>query len=396
MFLLQPRLPEFHSSVSSLFAKGCCVPPSAYIHEPSYECEAEITDTGESSNRSTVSSESDAPVEPAAMPSQTQQRRPNVTIAAADDSDSLATQARTKSTLPKLERANRRVRTELRAAMHRLPHPRAFQRSKPLYSQILDKTIGEIREDFTKDDECVIKRFLRDVMGCFDTSESDWAQNEKTHSDMVKSFEYKTLLPNDVPNAVVRLCRLPQTILGSTLVRVCSNDVEFAIIQHSRTHNVLYGERFLMQNTISFQQHHSGGVLLQQWTEVVWIEPLPWTHGVVKYFIEAKAESGARGKAAEFARVIKDSSAMPLLSSEGIDTNCKLHDRQEIPHMRDCADASHKALSVQQVSTESRRSIPVKTNQARALNSCFAFLCNWKIPVFFDRHAFGASAHLIW
>merc|ERR1712032_667104 len=105
--------------------------------------------------------------------------------------------------------------------MQSLPCPRVLPRVSPLFSQHIATTISEIRDDFAKDDECVMKRFLRDVMECFDISSSDWMDSEDVGSYMVKSFKYKTQIPSDVPDTVVRLWRLPQTILGSTIVYLC-------------------------------------------------------------------------------------------------------------------------------------------------------------------------------
>lgn len=287
---------------------NCSLPRKVDETACSERLESESTATG-ASTRSSGGSSNTADDEAAALPNDIEKNEPHELAAGGSDSDAAALGR--KATRQKSWRKSRRISTVLRNGMQSLPYPRAPQRGSPLFSQHIDKMLSEIRDDFAQDDECVIKRFLRDVMECFDISSSDWMDSEDVDSNMVKSFEYKSKIPSDVPDAVVRLCRLPQTILGSTIVHLCSNDDELTVVQHSRTRNVLYGDRFLLQNTMSFQKEPSGGVMLRQWTEVVWIEPLPWTHGIVKFFIERKAKSGARETADDFACIIREGGLVP-------------------------------------------------------------------------------------
>jgi len=83
------------------------------------------------------------------------------------------------------------------------------------------------------------------------------------------------------------------------------------LLQHSYTRDVLYGDRFKVQNASRFHKDEdSNCVILDQWMEIVWDKPLPWTHGVVRHFIEAKARSDALAFSADLARCIEEAAEM--------------------------------------------------------------------------------------
>mmetsp|Transcript_50552 Transcript_50552/g.141560 ORF Transcript_50552/g.141560 Transcript_50552/m.141560 type:complete len:362 (-) Transcript_50552:135-1220(-) len=194
------------------------------------------------------------------------------------------------------------------AAAKRTVLPHALSDPWPLFTQHLpDVTLGAIHAAFLDggEDTCPLRRFLREVLECYDVSATDWAESDDASGALERRINYKTPLPDDVPDGVSRLCRLPGTILGTTLVSLHGvTDDELIVTQNSYTSNVLYSDRFWLHNTMSFKMDGAGGVTLRQWTEVIWSQPLPWTHGIVKFFIERKAKSGARDTASDFARIV--------------------------------------------------------------------------------------------
>jgi len=76
-------------------------------------------------------------------------------------------------------------------------------------------------------------------------------------------------------------------------------------VQHSYTSDVLYGDRFKVQCTVRFREQ-TQGVVVDQWCDIVWDKPLPWTHGVVRHFIEHRARHDAMAMGGDLVRCIQD------------------------------------------------------------------------------------------
>merc|ERR1712151_520504 len=78
--------------------------------------------------------------------------------------------------------------------------------------------------------------------------------------------------------------------------------------EHSYSRDVMYGDRMKVQSTFSFQQatENANDVILSQWVEVIWMQPLPWTHKAVTVFVEKFAVAEAERTARFFAQTFKD------------------------------------------------------------------------------------------
>jgi hypothetical protein len=118
------------------------------------------------------------------------------------------------------------------------------------------------------------------------------------------------------------MLNIPESVCSTTVWRLCSSageccgwspsarDIEHLnIIQHSYTKDVLYGDRFKLQNILSFREAPEG-VILRQWAEVIWLKPLPWTHGMVKKFVEQRCISDITKMAPVHARIIEESAQL--------------------------------------------------------------------------------------
>jgi len=81
---------------------------------------------------------------------------------------------------------------------------------------------------------------------------------------------------------------------------------ELVLVQRCYTRDVKYSDRLEMQTTLSFRAVSTGGVMMRQWVDTIWITPLPWTHGMVKHFIEKRSQAMAESNASDFARVIRE------------------------------------------------------------------------------------------
>jgi hypothetical protein len=115
------------------------------------------------------------------------------------------------------------------------------------------------------------------------------------------------------------MLNIPESVFSTTVWRLCEtgeddccsspsarNVKQLHIVQQSYTKDVLYSDRFKLQNMLSFKEELDG-VMLRQWVEVIWLKPLPWTHGIVRKFIEQRCISDATKMAPVHARIIEES-----------------------------------------------------------------------------------------
>jgi len=201
-----------------------------------------------------------------------------------------------------------RRRTTLHTAAKRLPAPVVPINDAPLFTQRLPKaTIAGLRNALARTEHCPLIRFLREVMSCYDICTTDWRDSADVADTKVRQSHYMMPVPRDVPEIAARLLRIPDTITGTTVWRLHGDSKQLLLVQHSYTKDVLYGDRFKLQNMMSFLEDPEGGVRLSSWTDVLWLTPLPWTHGVIKHVIEKRAKADSASVTGELARLIQDS-----------------------------------------------------------------------------------------
>jgi len=145
-----------------------------------------------------------------------------------------------------------------------------------------------------ENEEC-LPRFLRENVQAFDVSPTPWAQSRRISGTLVRRVGFRMTLPKDVPRVVQRLISLPEDTSVTAIYRLRSEPSRAVLTHQTCTHDVTFGENFRVQETLAFEPLSGGGVELKHWVEIVWVAPLPWTHGAIKSYIEKKA----RGEAVE-------------------------------------------------------------------------------------------------
>jgi len=205
------------------------------------------------------------------------------------------------------ERVVRRC-SSLTTAARRVPCVVVPSNMPPLFTQVLPKvTIPRLRDALERTDSCPLLRFLRDEMGCYDMRTTNWKSNGDEAGGLVRKSDYTMLVPRDIPETAARLLRIPEHITGTTIWHLRRDGPDLLVVQHSYTGDVLYGDRFQLQNTFSFRPEPEGGIVISTWTDVVWVSPLPWTHTVVRHVIERKAKADSVAVAAQLADIIQES-----------------------------------------------------------------------------------------
>lgn len=204
-----------------------------------------------------------------------------------------------------------RKQSTLFTASRRIPSP-LVPTTTPLSSHRLEEvTLASVRGALMRIEGCPMIKFLKQVAGCYDFVSTAWEDCSEVLGSQVRKCTYMTPVPDSLPGFARRLLNVPEKISTSTVWRLRQDGEELVLLQHSYTRDVLYGDRFKVQNASRFHKDEdSNCVILDQWMEIVWDKPLPWTHGVVRHFIEAKARSDALAFSADLARCIEEAAEM--------------------------------------------------------------------------------------
>jgi hypothetical protein len=208
---------------------------------------------------------------------------------------------------PKRVRKRDRMR-HLASKMVRVPTPKEPAGTSPLTSKHLpDVTIAGLRDAIEDTQNCPLLRFLQ-VMDCYDIITTAWEAMDQHPGHMVRKSWYVMPVPRNVPEGVAKLLGIPAALRSCSVWRLQQiNSVdELVLVQRCYTRDVKYSDRLEIQSTLSFKAVAEGGVTMRQWVDTIWVTPLPWTHGMVKHFIEKRSKATAESNASDFARVIRE------------------------------------------------------------------------------------------
>merc|ERR1712217_733201 len=129
-----------------------------------------------------------------------------------------------------------------------------------------------------------------------------------------QKFDYKVPVPDDVPAVIRKMMKIPDKVNITSAWHVKQSDEEICLTQESQNSEVVYGDRMKVKNTFAFSENAgTGDVTLRQFVEVIWINPLPWTHRAVTSFVEKKAAEEACKTAADMARIFKEAASSTQL-----------------------------------------------------------------------------------
>lgn len=209
---------------------------------------------------------------------------------------------------PILRRLTRR-RSTAGFASRNVPS-KAPHNEKPMFEKhVPQAAIDSIRSALLRTDGWPMSRFLDEVMGCYDIDAAEWKPDPAIAGTLVRKCQYKAPVPADVPDTIKRIVGLPDVVTTTSAFRLHSGPGEVTLVQQSYTRDVMYGDRFKIQHTISFKQEPDG-VVSRQWASVVWDQPLPWTHSMIRHFVEKKATADSRKMAPQVLRMIEEAGEM--------------------------------------------------------------------------------------
>lgn len=129
-----------------------------------------------------------------------------------------------------------------------------------------------------------------------------------TSGTLFRGVRFTMPLPNDLPSAIARMVKVPSESKVTVVFRSggagsepeTEDDLDnlgqepVTLISQTCTHDAPYGENFRVQDTLRFIPHPAGGVEVQRWVDVIWIQALSWTVSALKGIIESKSVDGAK------------------------------------------------------------------------------------------------------
>lgn len=187
---------------------------------------------------------------------------------------------------------------------------------QPLTSHLVkEATLKKIWAVMKRPDACPLIQFLSEVANCYDFHTTPWVACNVIPGAKVRKCCYMAPVPEDVPGFARRLLNVPDQLSSTSVWRLVRDPEEMRFVQHSYTCDVLYGDRFKVQCTVRFRQE-TQGVMVDQWCDIIWDKPLPWTHGVVRHFIEHRARHDALAMGGDLVRCIQEAVDAPDLPTE--------------------------------------------------------------------------------
>lgn len=175
---------------------------------------------------------------------------------------------------------------------------------EPLVHVPLPKlTLEDLRQRF-QSYHWPITHFLKTEYGAFDFSETGWVITDQ--GKHVRNTCLQMPTPADVPRALMRLVGAPDHATSNMDYTCSFEDDHLVLVQRTSATGIVYSEYFRVWDAFSFKPRPSGGTMLMRWTKVEWILDLPWTHRMIKYFVEKKTMESARASTNTLVRILQE------------------------------------------------------------------------------------------
>jgi len=176
--------------------------------------------------------------------------------------------------------------------------------TKPTVSGCLDMGLADLHSALLRSEgggPCA--EFLSGMLGCFDIEPGPWVDCPRSADATIQRTRYSLPLPADIPESIARLLGIGRAIPSSTVSRLAADGAEVVLQQITRTEGLLYSERMRVLNTHIFRQVDSG-VEWRTLTQIIWLRPLPWTHGFIARLIEHRVRSETQDQAPKLMAVL--------------------------------------------------------------------------------------------
>lgn len=175
----------------------------------------------------------------------------------------------------------------------------------PFYTELFpDATVNKVRKAM-RAKPFFLERLFREHQKARDMQTSAWQEGTTVPGTFVRGLRFVMNLPNDLPAAVARLVKVPESSRVTVVVRLKESPEEVVMLYQTCTHDAPYGDNFRVQDTLSFSLDASGkGVRLSRWVEVAWVKDLPWGLGMIKGAVESSVKSKSAESQPEFVKLL--------------------------------------------------------------------------------------------
>lgn len=160
--------------------------------------------------------------------------------------------------------------------------------AEPAQTEQLETLTLEKAREALENEDC-LPRFLRENVNAFELTTTPWSESKRISGTLVRKSTFKMALPTDIPHFLQRLIAMPQNSSVTTVYCLRASPEQLILTFQTCTHDVTFGENFRVKETLAFEGLPAGGVKVKQWIEVVWLEPLPWTHSAIQSYIENRS-----------------------------------------------------------------------------------------------------------
>lgn len=158
--------------------------------------------------------------------------------------------------------------------------------------QLPELTLAKVRSAL-EGGGCVLEHTRASVKAMEPMESTPWLASKRVAGSLVRRVTCTVPVPQDIPKALSRIVSLPDVSRCTKIYRLHFCGDKMTLTNQSTTHDITFGENFRVVEEVTFEAHPSGGVEFKLYCDVVWVTPLPWTHKMVKAYIEKKSKETA-------------------------------------------------------------------------------------------------------
>eukprot|EP00913_Durusdinium_trenchii_P029737 g27869.t1 len=193
---------------------------------------------------------------------------------------------------------------------------------QPLTSHLVkEATLKKIWAVMKRPDACPLIQFLSEVANCYDFHTTPWVACNVIPGAKVRKCCYMAPVPEDVPGFARRLLNVPDQLSSTSVWRLVRDPEEHRRLVLNARHQDTVTRRCDSYSTatpvtcstaiaLRCNAPHKGCIAVTK------DKPLPWTHGVVRHFIEHRARHDALAMGGDLVRCIQEAVDAPDLPTE--------------------------------------------------------------------------------
>lgn len=177
----------------------------------------------------------------------------------------------------------------------------------PFFTELFpNATVNQVRKAM-RAKPFFLERLFRESQKARDMKTSAWQEGNSVPGTFVRGLRFVMNLPNDLPAAVARMVKVPESSRVTVVVRLKESPEEVVMLYQTCTHDAPYGENFRVQDTLCFSPDLAGqGVRLSRWVEVAWVKDLPWGLGMIKGAVESSVKNKSTESQPAIVKLLKE------------------------------------------------------------------------------------------